>query len=65
MKVKNWEVDAEYGSDILGTGAYTVLPPSGKPKKILNIGFIKRKDKPIAARSSERGTRKPCTQLTK
>lgn len=43
-KLTQWDKDAEFGSDIFGVGCYSMLPPSGKPKKQLQIGFIRKKE---------------------
>jgi len=47
-KPNNWDANADYGSDILGVGSYTNLPPSGTPKKKTQIGFVRteRKERP-------------------
>lgn len=43
---KQWEIDAEFGSDIIGVGAYASLPPAGKPKVKPQIGFVRQPQKP-------------------
>lgn len=40
-KPNNWDASADYGSDILGVGSYTNLPPSGTSKKKTQIGFVR------------------------
>jgi hypothetical protein len=45
-KPKNWEKDAEYGSDIMGVGSYQRIGAIGGKTKFKNpIGFIRPKIK--------------------
>lgn len=53
-KFSQWDKDAEYGSDILGTGSYSVLPPSGKPRKSVQIGFIRQQKKAVTPQNIRR-----------